>query len=183
MNLCRRNCVNILHKKQACLMEKHGQFVKSGNNFTTRWQHCLLLPHFCISQSSLILKTNCKEICTPWPMQFKNRGDKTSAIRWFGEMVTSGKLICQTRYFKPVKGYSFCKGTDKTSFLRTEKCAFYSYFLSLRMIKRARGEAFKVGILGSASQHDFCEVKAATAFWASLGSGQSVLSYKVSRLG
>lgn len=73
-------------------------------------------PFFFTFQSSLILKTNCKEACTPQPMHCKNRGNKASAIRCFGETVASGRLICWTRYFKPMKGYSFCKGTDKTSF-------------------------------------------------------------------
>lgn len=73
-------------------------------------------PFFCVFQASLILKTNCKEMCTPQAMHCKNRGNKTSTVRRFGETVTSGRLICWTRYFKTGKGYSFCKGTGKTSF-------------------------------------------------------------------
>lgn len=117
MNSCQGDYNNTLKKrKRSLLAGKQGQFVKSGNNFTTRRQHCLLLPLFCVFQASLILKTNCKEMCTPQAMHCKNRGNKTSTVRRFGETVTSGRLICWTRYFKTGKGYSFCKGTGKTSF-------------------------------------------------------------------
>lgn len=133
-------------------------------------------------QSSLILKTNCTKVCTPQPIHCKNRGNKDSGIRWFGEVVTSGRLICWTSYFKSGKGYSFCKDTYKTRF--SLRNVLSVAFLSLRMTKRARGEDFKVGISGSASQRDFCEIKAATSFGASYRIWpQSVLSYKGSRLG
>lgn len=169
-------------KKWNPLVEKHDQFVKSGKNFTTRWQHCLLLTSFCVFQSSLILKTNCTEVCSPQPTHCKNWGNKASGIRWFGEVVTSGRLICWTSYFKSVKGYSFCKDTDKTSFSLRNVLSIA--FLSLRMIKRARGEAFKVGILGFSFTTRFLWNQGSNIILSQLRIWpQSVLSYKGSRLG
>lgn len=159
-------------KEWKLFAEKHGQFVKSGKYFTTRWQHCLLpaLGFFAL-QSSLIL-----------PMCYKNRGNKASGIRWFGEVVTSGRLVCWTSYFMSVKDYSFCKDTDKIGFSLRNVFSFHCFSQS-DSDKEGKGGSFQSGHL---------RFSFTTWFFWNQGSNiilrqlriwpQNVFSYKGSRL-